>query len=70
MLGEDEATVSVDSGGEVFVVDIWGGDGESRGEQSGFLWMKPCQVSWFGPHVDGAIAIDSSALHILPWESE
>ena len=41
MLGLDKADVAVDRGGEVCVVDIWGGDGESRGKQSRELWWTP-----------------------------
>lgn len=41
MLGEDEAEVAADGGGEVRVVAGVGGDGERRGEESGLLRRRP-----------------------------
>lgn len=41
VLGEDEAEVATDGGGEVYVMAGVGGDGEGRGEESGLLRRRP-----------------------------
>jgi len=53
VFGFEEAVVVTDGGGEVFVVVDGGGEnGEGRREEGGLVWWGPCEVPWFGPHID------------------
>lgn len=51
VLGENKMLVAFGGGGEVAM--IWGYDVEIRGEGVG-LRLRPREVSWHGPHIDGS----------------